>query len=119
MSSRPNPALSEATIPNSPLQPNQTLVYIICIGLGFIFGIGILVVRYLTYNDITSASDLLKLLPSQVNFLGSVPLYKKKMKYSQVVVTESSKSRMAEVNKLSLRTENLLLLVAPIPETKL
>jgi capsular exopolysaccharide synthesis family protein len=36
------------------------------------------------------------MLPEGTNFLGSVPLYRRKMKYSQVVVTESSKSRMAE-----------------------
>ena len=55
-----------------------------------------MVFRYLTYNDILSVSDLQKLLPENAHFLGAVPLYKKKMKYSQVVVSESSKSRMAE-----------------------
>ena len=55
-----------------------------------------MVFRYLTYNDILSVSDLQKLLPANAHFLGAVPLYKKKMKYSQVVVSESSKSRMAE-----------------------
>ena len=40
--------------------------------------------------------DLQKILPPKTNLLGAVPLYKKKMKYSQVVVSESSKSRIAE-----------------------
>ena len=64
--------------------------------MGFLIGLGLMVFRYVTYNDILSASDLQKLLPENANFLGAVPLYKKKMKYSQIVVSESSKSRMAE-----------------------
>ncbi len=91
-----NRILTEAVVPLSPLRPNQSIVYLICAFLGILFGGGILVFRYVTFNDIINAPDLQKLLPEKANFLGAVPLYKKKMRYSQVVVNESSKSRMAE-----------------------
>ena len=86
-----NPLLSEF-----PISPNHKMMYTIFGVIGLLIGIGLMVLRYLTYNDIISIHDLEKLLPESANLLGAVPLYKKKMKYSQVVVNESSKSRMAE-----------------------
>ena len=91
-----NRVLTPPVFPNSPLSPNKKLIYATAIIFGIFCGIGLLVWRYLTYNDIINAKDLEKLLPPKANFIGAVPLYKKKMKYSQVVVTESSKSRVAE-----------------------
>lgn len=91
-----NRVLSPPVFPDSPLSPNRKLIYAAAFIFGLLCGIGLLIWRYLTYNDIINAKDLENLLPSKANFIGSVPLYKKKMKYSQVVVTESSKSRIAE-----------------------
>ena len=91
-----NRILTAPELSKKPISPNHNLIYILAIILGFLIGLGLMVFRYVTYNDILSVSDLQKLLPENANFLGAVPLYKKKMKYSQVVVSESSKSRMAE-----------------------
>ena len=91
-----NRILTAPELSKIPISPNHNLIYILAIILGFLIGLGLMVFRYVTYNDILSVSDLQKLLPENANFLGAVPLYKKKMKYSQVVVSESSKSRMAE-----------------------
>ena len=91
-----NRVLAAPELSNNPISPNHGLTYTIAIILGLIIGLGLMLFRYLTYDDILSSQDLQKLLPETVNFLGAVPLYKKKMKYSQIVVSESSKSRMAE-----------------------
>ena len=85
-----NRILTAPELSKKPISPNHNLVYILAIILGFLIGLGLMVFRYVTYNDILSVSDLQKLLPENANFLGAVPLYKKKMKYSQVVVSESS-----------------------------
>ena len=91
-----NRILSEPVVPIDPMYPRVGVVYLFALLLGFIVGLGLLVIRYLTYNEITTLQDLQSLLPTETNFLGSIPLYKKKMKFSQVVVNESSKSRLAE-----------------------
>ncbi|MEJ6685941.1 MAG: polysaccharide biosynthesis tyrosine autokinase [Crocinitomicaceae bacterium] len=80
----------------TPISPNHKLVYLLYCVIGSIMGLGLIALRYLTYNDIISVSDLEKLLPESTSILGTVPLHKKKMQYSEVVVTESSKSRIAE-----------------------
>jgi len=91
-----NRVLSPPVLPDAPLSPNKRLIYMVAMIFGILVGIALLVWRYLTYNDIINVPDLQKILPPKTNLLGAVPLYKKKMKYSQVVVSESSKSRIAE-----------------------
>ena len=91
-----NRILKKAQPASQPISPNQKLIYIILSALGFLIGIALITIRYLTYNDIISVHDLEKILPEDTSILGAVPLYKKKMKYSEVIVSESSKSRMAE-----------------------
>jgi capsular exopolysaccharide synthesis family protein len=91
-----NRILSEPMVPTDPMYPRVGVVYLFAFLLGLVSGLGLLVIRYLTYNEITTLQDLQSLLPTETNFLGSIPLYKKKMKFSQVVVNESSKSRLAE-----------------------
>lgn len=91
-----NRILSEPMLPTEPMYPRFGVVYTFAFLFGLVLGLGLLVIRYLTYNEITTLQDLQGLLPAETNFLGSIPMYKKKMKYSQVVVNESSKSRLAE-----------------------
>jgi capsular exopolysaccharide synthesis family protein len=91
-----NRILTAPVLPDKPLSPNGKLIYIISIVFGGIIGLALMIFNYLRYNEIVDSEDLIKMLPTATNFLGAVPLYKRKMKYSQVVVAESSKSRMAE-----------------------
>jgi len=91
-----NRILSEPMLPTDPMYPRVGVVYIFAFLFGLVLGLGLLVIRYLTYNEITTLQDLHSLLPAETNFLGSIPMYKKKMKFSQIVVNESSKSRLAE-----------------------
>jgi capsular exopolysaccharide synthesis family protein len=91
-----NRILTAPILPETPLSPNSKLIYIVSLVFGAVLGIALLIYFYLRYNEIVGPEDLIKMLPEGTNFLGAVPLYKRRMKYSQVVVTESSKSRMAE-----------------------
>ena len=69
-----NRILTSPELPKFRISPNKTLVYTLSIVLGLIIGLGLMVFRYLTYNDILSVSDLQKLLPANAHFLGAVPL---------------------------------------------
>ena len=88
--------LSPAKMPTSPIKPRKKLTYILAISFGLLIGLGRMFWLYLRYNDIINADDLQKILPPQTNFIGIIPKFKRKMKFSQMVVNESSKSRMAE-----------------------
>jgi capsular exopolysaccharide synthesis family protein len=91
-----NRILNAPTVPIAAIYPNNKLTYFLLGFLGLILGLGTIIFKYLTYNEITSIQDLQALLPSETNILGSVPVHRKKMKYSQIVVSETSKSRLAE-----------------------
>jgi len=91
-----NRILNEATLPIVALYPKSNFIYFFCCLFCLLIGIGFIVFKYLSYNDITTVQDLQSLLPEKANILGSVPTYNKKLKYSEIVVNESSKSRLAE-----------------------
>ncbi len=91
-----NRILNAPTIPIAAIYPNNKLTYFLLGFLGLLIGLGTIIFKYLTYNEITNIQDLQALLPSETNILGSVPIHRKKMKYSQIVVSETSKSRLAE-----------------------
>jgi len=63
---------------------------------GLIIGFGVMVLKYLMFNEINMIEDLENLLPNQATILGGVPLFKYNMEYSQVIVSEAPKSMMAE-----------------------
>ncbi|MBM3161020.1 MAG: polysaccharide biosynthesis tyrosine autokinase, partial [Bacteroidetes bacterium] len=88
--------LTPPIMPTSPIRPNKMLVYALACTFALLIGLGRMLWLYLTYNDIINANDLQKILPPQTNFIGIIPKFKRKMKFSQMVVNESSKSRMAE-----------------------
>lgn len=91
-----NRILNAPLLPIDAIYPRSSFVYIVLSLIGFLLGLGWIVLKYLTYNEITTVQDLESLLPEKANILGSVPLYSKKLKFSEIVVNESSKSRLAE-----------------------
>lgn len=91
-----NRILNAPTIPIEAIYPNNRLTYFLLGFLGLLLGLGTIIFKYLTYNEITSVQDLQALLPNETNILGSVPVHRKKMNHSQIVVSETSKSRLAE-----------------------
>ncbi len=103
--------LSKPFVPETPVSPNRKIIYISFFLFGLLIGIGLIIYKYLTYNEINSMDDLKKLLPDNISFLGGVPTVKKNMEFSQIVVNESSKSRIAEAmrsirSNLSFVNEN-------------
>ena len=91
-----NRILNAPTIPIAAIYPNNKLTYFLLGFLGLLIGLGTIIFKYLTYNEITSIQDLQTLLPRETNILGSLPVHRKKMNHSQIVVSETSKSRLAE-----------------------
>ena len=92
-----NRLLSVPEVPLSPVSPNRKNILLLSICFSIFFGIALLLFYYLSYNEITSLSDLKKLLSEEITVLGTVPLYrKKKMVYSQIVVRDSPKSHLSE-----------------------
>lgn len=88
--------LSKPFIPSEPVSPNRNIIYVSFFFFGLLIGITLIIIKYLTYNEINNMDDLKKLLPDNISFLGGVPIIKKSMEFSQIVVHESSKSRIAE-----------------------
>lgn len=79
-----------------PVAPNGNFVYFAFIMVGMVIGLGIMLFRYLTFNEINLIEDLERTLPERASILGGVPLLKFSMEYSQLVVAEAPKSVMAE-----------------------
>ncbi|MFZ9583144.1 MAG: GumC family protein, partial [Crocinitomicaceae bacterium] len=92
-----NRLLSIPELNSVPDSPNKTRTYLSLSILTFILSIIVLVFYYLTYNEIQTATDLKQILPDTTSILGTIPFYKKRrMKHSQIVVTDSPKSRLTE-----------------------
>jgi len=91
-----NRVLSKPFIPESPVSPNRKLIYGAFFFFGLMLGIVIIILKYLTFNEINNIEELKKLLPERVSILGSVPNMKKAMEFSQLVVNDSPKSMIAE-----------------------
>ena len=91
-----NKVLRKAGLPANPISPNHSKMYIAFLFLGFLIGAFYLFYKYVSYNEINNLDDLKKILPENTNVLGSVPLYKKAMKHSQLLIAEAPKSMIAE-----------------------
>jgi tyrosine-protein kinase Etk/Wzc len=91
-----NRILNQATLSKTPISPNKNRTYSVFVFIGFVLGISILVIKYLTYNEITTVDDLKLLLHQNAVVLGSIPAIKNKVGYSELVVHNSSKSILAE-----------------------
>ncbi|MDD2983215.1 MAG: polysaccharide biosynthesis tyrosine autokinase [Crocinitomicaceae bacterium] len=88
--------LSNPVASQEPINSNKLVTYIALGLLGIIIGGGVLIFKYITFNEVTGITDLKRILPNDINFLGGIPLLKNEMEYSRMVVGESSKTRIAE-----------------------
>ncbi len=91
-----NKILSFPTISELPMTPNRSFIYLAFLSIGLIIGLGILVFKYLTFNEINLLDDLNRLLPEHVTTLGGVPLVKNDMQYSQLLAYDFPKSQLSE-----------------------
>ncbi len=91
-----NKILSYPTISELPMSPDSSFIYLAFLSIGLIIGLGILVFKYLTFNEINLLDDLNRLLPEHVTTLGGVPLVKNDMQYSQLLAYDFPKSQLSE-----------------------
>ncbi len=91
-----NRVLSRAKVEMLPVAPNRNFVFSAFIFFGLFIGLGLILFRYVTFNEINMIEDLEHILPPQASILGGVPLFKQTLEYSQLVVADAPKSMMAE-----------------------
>lgn len=89
-----NLILEKANIAFTPEYPNLTKTILSALGLALLFSLLVLTIRYLFYNRIHSVKDISEF--SSISVIGGIPMAKKDMKVSQVVVIDRPKSMMAE-----------------------
>lgn len=94
--------LAPAGLPQDPISPVQSKIYIIGIAIGFVFGIGLVVARYALDDTIINHRDLERSVVAPL--LGAIPTYhKERMDVSQLVVDRYPKSSVSETLR-SIRT---------------
>jgi len=91
-----NRVLTKAELSMNPVAPNRKLIYGSFLVFGLVVGLAIMFVKYISFNEINHLSDLESILPSQATILGGIPLFQYNLEHSQMIVTDSPKSIMAE-----------------------
>ncbi|PHR48826.1 MAG: hypothetical protein COA32_05005 [Fluviicola sp.] len=91
-----NKILNNASISNTPISPQKSLIYGAAIFMSLAIGIVLLFFRYVTFNEINQLPELQKLLPPRVSLLGAIPLVKQKMEHSKLIVNGAPKSMLSE-----------------------
>ncbi len=91
-----NRILQKPTFENNLVEPNRNMIYVSFLLLGVFLGLFMLLYKYITYNEINLLDDLERLLPEKASVLGGIPQSRNSMEFSQIVVTDSPKSVIAE-----------------------
>ncbi len=93
-----NTILQNASVPTIPVAPVSKKIYAFALIFAIVLSVLIVFIRYLLHNKIHNAEDIQK--HTEIPVLGKIPSYEKNIPNSQLVVTEQSKTVIAE----SLRT---------------
>lgn len=93
--------LEKSSVPADPISPRRRLILFGSIALALVLSIGLILVRYLFFNEITNVNDIIKY--SDAPILGIIPKYKKNIPVSQLIVDQKPKSLIAEALR-SVRT---------------
>lgn len=88
--------LKKAQDEKSPISPKKSLIKALCVILGGMIGLLFILIKYLLFNEVKGIDELKKLIPENVSALGTIPLNKRKLKYSKLVIGDAPKSIMAE-----------------------
>ena len=91
-----NRVLTQPEISEVPISPNKKMIYGGFLFVGLLLGLTYLAFKYFTFNEINNADELKMLLPEKANILGSVPVTKRDMDFSQIIVHDSPKSMLSE-----------------------
>lgn len=91
-----NKILNDATASGKPVYPIRPLAYGIAIFLSVLFSGMLIVLKYLTFNQISRISDLQRIIPKNVGAIGTIPHIKHAGEYSSLLVDERPKSKLTE-----------------------
>lgn len=91
-----NRILRKPIVNFEPVAPVSSLIYAVFFFLGLVIGVGVLLYKYATYNEINLLEDLESVLPEKASILGGIPLFKYNLEFSQIIVSEMPKSLIAE-----------------------
>jgi capsular exopolysaccharide synthesis family protein len=91
-----NRVLSKPEISYVPISPNSKMVYGGFLFVGLLLGLTYLAFKYFTFNEINNTDELKMLLPEKASILGAVPVTKRSMDFSQIIVHDSPKSMLSE-----------------------
>lgn len=107
--------LSPASLPSSPISPNNSLIYFSGTAAAFLISFLLILARYIFHNTISSEKEVEKLTPAPI--LGGVPVYEKdEMDFSRLVVDNAPKSALSEAFR-SIRTN--LEFICPDKKTRI
>lgn len=93
--------LSSASLPSSPISPDQLIINGIGLMAGLFFSLMFVGVRYVLDNKITSISEVERLSP--VTVLGALPAAKNKNPHASLMIADNPKSAFSEAMR-SVRT---------------
>lgn len=93
--------LERSKTPTKPISPITRNVYLSSLLAALFLGAGIILLKYLFYNEIPSLHDILKYTNSPV--LGVIPKYKSEIPQNQLLVLKKPKSLISESLR-SIRT---------------
>ncbi len=91
-----NRILQDANLNPGPLSPKRDMVFLTCLSLGLVLYLVIVLLLYIMHDNITSLHDIAKLSNASIGILGMVPMYKKEVPISQLLIDRSPKSLIAE-----------------------
>lgn len=89
--------LSKALVNSSPIKPKVGVIYTLCIVFGGILGVLILLIKYVTYNEIDSSKDLAQMLNNRINVIGELPALSMRSEHSQIRIEKHKNTRLAEI----------------------
>lgn len=87
----------------SPISPQKGLITGGALAVALLLGLGIVVIKYLLHNKITSIKEIVKMTNASITVLGMIPKYKEDIPTSQLLIDKNPKSMIAESFR-SLRT---------------
>ena len=89
-----NIILENSVVPSSPIAPKRNSIIILFIVISIFIISGIIILRYLLFNNITSPDDIRSY--TEVPVIGLIPLYKAKLPISQLLVDINLNSIFSE-----------------------
>lgn len=89
-----NLILERAATSSFPVSPDKRMICSLCFIVWILFSLGLLAIRYLLHNNITSVKDITNY--TDASLLGVIPAYSKDIPVSQLLVDKNPKSLIAE-----------------------